>query len=841
MMPKRTPFARCLSLAEASCLAAAVLLSSAEARAQRIEPRLSDGVVTPSHSVAATDDATAIFVNPSNIAFGPGPEARFTIIHTGDDAPLALRGYALDFALPVWILGTGLRIDWMNPPSSAPPPLSMSGVAQRYAWIRWGNAVRLGDFASIGTTLAWSTATTTELDGFFSATSSLTLRPNRFATAAVVARDWNKPRNDSGRELDRSVDLGASFRPLSGHKQLEIGLEGSYRAGPGKWVPSANLGVGLPYLGRLRLGAQALDIGRGQYLASALLDLNIGNMQITGGPLFGSALTTDDTGFVLGAAVRTFQETREVPMPARVARLRFEATPDEREHVRLLRTLWHMAEDREIAGVLLELRTQPAPSLAHAEEIVDALRLLKRRGKKVLCHLEDAGGRELYACSEADRIAVNPAGGVRFAGIASRWFYIGGLLDKIGVRADFVRIGSHKLAPELLTHGPSDVGRVDHRELLSQTEDAFIEQLSRGRKMTHAKARQAVARGPFIATEARDARLVDDLVYDDEIERFVEEAMGRPVAVVDYERSETAPDYWREPSKIAIVYLWGDMIDGMSRKIPIIGMRLAGSYTITKALKQAREDSSIQAVVFRVETPGGSSLASDLILRELTLTAKKKPVVVSMGAKAASGGYYASVAGGEIFANRTTMTGSIGIFYGKVDVSGLLDKLGVRTVGLETAPRADAESLFRPFTDDERTELGKKVKQFYDLFVGRVAEGRSMSAAEVHAVAQGKVWTGKQALEHRLVDHIGGLRQALARARRLAKLPADAPIVELPDETPTLFERALEYAGVPTLGAEAGAQWMPPPMLETARALAPFVVLESHKPLALMEWAIPEP
>ncbi len=283
------------------------------------------------------------------------------------------------------------------------------------------------------------------------------------------------------------------------------------------------------------------------------------------------------------------------------------------------------------------------------------------------------------------------------------------------------------------------------------------------------------------------------------------------------------------------------MVDGKSQRIPIIGARLAGSRTVAGALKQAREDPSVRAVVLRVETGGGSSLAADVILREATLTAKAKPLIVSMGSRAASGGYYASVAGQEIFANRATVTGSIGIFYGKVDVLGLLDKLGVKTVGYRTAARADAESLFRPFSEDERRELGVKVKQFYDLFIGRVAQGRKMKPADVHAIAQGRIWTGDQAQQRGLVDQIGGLRQALIRARALGGLPSDAPIVELPREPASLLEMALDLVGLSRSSANAATAWVPPPVMVLARALVPLTIYESYKPLARMELLISEP
>jgi len=248
----------------------------------------------------------------------------------------------------------------------------------------------------------------------------------------------------------------------------------------------------------------------------------------------------------------------------------------------------------------------------------------------------------------------------------------------------------------------------------------------------------------------------------------------------------------------------------------------------------------VKAVVFRVETGGGSSLAADVIWREAALTARVKPLVVSMGSRAASGGYYAAVAGREVFANRSTVTGSIGIFYGKVDASGLLDRIGVSLATSRTAPRADAESLFRPFTDDEHEVLAGKVKQFYDLFIGRVSEGRRMTPEAVHAVAQGRVWTGRQAAERGLVDRVGGYRAALERARVLGGLPDDAPIFELPEVPKTLFDRALALVGAPKLEA-SDATFLPPPVLDTARALLPLTYLSFERPMARLEWLFVEP
>jgi protease-4 len=224
-------------------------------------------------------------------------------------------------------------------------------------------------------------------------------------------------------------------------------------------------------------------------------------------------------------------------------------------------------------------------------------------------------------------------------------------------------------------------------------------------------------------------------------------------------------------------------------------------------------------------------MAADVIWRQVQLTARVKPVVVSMGTSAASGGYYIASPATRIFANPLSITGSIGIFYGKADISELLRKIGVTVEVYKTAPRADAESIFRPFTDDERRELEKKVAQFYDMFLTRVADGRKLSKQAVDAVGQGRVWTGEQALEKKLVDELGGLRQALAEARRLAGMPEETPIVELPPSETTLLGRILGIEGV-TSKSELP---LPPQLFELARALAPFAIYPDDRPLALME------
>jgi protease-4 len=777
-------------------------------------------VPAPGRPIASGDDASSIAYNPANLAFMPGAELRWTMFRQGS---LTGSGHAFDLGLPFWSLATGLRLDLIQ---------TGSAFNVTSPWLRWDVASRLGDTLAFGTTFAWSFSGRFQTKDTFSVTSALTWRPATWLSAAVVARDWSITDN-------RSYDLGVALRPAMGRRGLEIGLETSIRERDGSLVPRATVGVDVPYVGRLRGEVRVIDAtNKPEIEAMAGLDVNWGALQAGGGGIFGSALGNASAGYWATAALRGWRDPG-LPSTKRVVRLRIEETPGVRGHVHLLQRLWKMARDPEVAGVVLELRADPASSLAHAEEVGDAIRAIRAQGKKVLCHLEDAGGRSLFVCSQADRIAMNPAGGLRFAGLSSSYMYYGGLLQKLGVKADFVRVAEHKLAAEQFTntHG-SAVAEQDHRALLEAIERIYLHDVGGGRGIPAAELKKRIAKGPFLAAEARDAGLIDTLAYEDEIDRVVEEMMGTHVRVVRDNGFPTAPTWWGAPAKVAVVYLSGDMVDGESQNIPLVGIKLAGSYTIAGALRRAREDSTVKAVVFRIETGGGSSLAADVILREAILTAKAKPFIVSMGTSAASGGYYSAVAGQPIFANRGTITGSIGIFYGKVDITGLLGKLGVGVDTLRTAPRADAESIYRPYTDDEKRELGVKVKQFYDLFIARVAEGRHMKPEDIDAIARGRVWLGAEAMPLHLVDRIGGLREALLEARQRANLPEDAPLVEFPEDEESLLGQLAKLAGITAAGglpAGAASFVIPPVLMDMARALSPFLIFDGTKPLARLE------
>ncbi|NLE86858.1 MAG: signal peptide peptidase SppA [Myxococcales bacterium] len=801
----------------------------------------------PGRSVAGNGDSTAIVENPANLAFLPGAELRWSGFFLDDRALVPSQGHAfgLAFPLPFLPMATGIRYDFVNPTEAVSQHLFQRQA--NYHWLTW--ALALGsETASIGLSFQRSYSSSGALHGFRSWSASASARPSDYFGFAVVARNINGPHSDWGARIGPSYDLAGVIRP-TGTDVLELGVESRFiDEEGGYWVPRGVLDVAIPQFGRLR-GDFAMsdpweDVRQRAWVASASLVL-IGNpfdgsVELSGGTRFGNGLGSQAKGVPqhnihTEIAFRSFRENWGTDARRMAVRVRMEDTPGARQHVALLRRLWSLADDEpSVRAVVLELRASPASSFAHVQELQDALYYLRQQDKLVLCHLEDASGAALYLCSAADRILINPAGGVRFAGLASRYFYFRDLLDKLGIRADFVRIGAHKSAPEqFVRRGSTDTARQDKKELLSEIEREMTYSIATGRDLSPAELRAAIAKGPFVSAEAKRAGLVDGYAFDDNLEFEVSRLAEEELMLVDDHRTPRREKRFGPQRHVALVYVDGDMVDGRSQSFPFVGVRTVGSYTIADSLRQARENPQIGAVVLRVETGGGSAMAADVIWREVQLTAARKPVVVSMGRAAASGGYYISAPATYVFANPLSITGSIGIFYGKVDVAELFRKIGVDAEVYKTAPRADAESLFRPYTAEEKAELKRKVQQFYGLFLHRVAEGRGMSKQEVDAVARGRVWTGRQAWERKLVDELGGLRQALAYARAAAGMGADTPIIELPVPQTSLVGRLLGVEGVQqNLDAQV---LLPGELRDMLAALAPFAMYDGNQPLALAE------
>jgi protease-4 len=450
--------------------------------------------------------------------------------------------------------------------------------------------------------------------------------------------------------------------------------------------------------------------------------------------------------------------------------------------------------DTRVSSVLLKPTGFESPYWAKVQEIRDAIIDFKTSGKPVYAYLEYGGDREYYLATAADRVFLMPSSPLDLKGLATYEVFLRGTLDKIGAYPDMHHIGDYKTAPNQLTE--KGYTRA-HKEMDEALNRDLYEQLVRGiadgRKKNEADVRRLVDEGPFLPEDALRAGLVDDVEYEDQVEdklralRDGEKSAGAPASSSDRLRKIDGENYARVSAssfglnrgpRIGVIYASGTINAGRSGFDPIYGA-VVGSDSLIESIRQARRDSSLRAIVLRIDSPGGSAAASDAIWRELMIARNERadrPIVASMGDLAASGGYYIAMPAQVIVAQPSTLTGSIGIFGGKVVTGGVYEKLGANIETTSIGRHAEIDSPVRPFNPEELRKLQEQLQAFYDQFVEKVAASRHTSPEKIDQVAQGRVWTGRQAKQNGLVDVLGGLDAAIAIAKQRAKLAADSQV-----------------------------------------------------------------
>jgi protease-4 len=456
----------------------------------------------------------------------------------------------------------------------------------------------------------------------------------------------------------------------------------------------------------------------------------------------------------------------------------------------LVESLERAADDPRVSAAVLRVSILPDSGWATVQELRDAVGRFRRSGKPAYAHLEFCGNKEYYLASGCDKIYAIPSALIELTGLRSEVSFFKGTLDKVGIQAQFEGVGKYKNAPNQFTEtGFTEPHREQMDALLDSLYGQFVSAIAQGRRRTSEEVRAVIDAGPYDGPSALRAGLVDELVYQDQLDARLKGASrltpGR------YVKGSRGFGFDGRP-KIALVYVVGDIIPGRSQGSPL-GGGFAGSDTVAEALKDAREDGAIRAIVLRVDSPGGSGTASEVIWREVALARQKKPVVVSMGDVAASGGYYVAMGSDAIVAEPGTITGSIGVFGGKFSLHGLYDKIGISKEILLRGRRADVFSTYRPWSDDERARMRELMETFYKDFVTKVAQGRHRSYEDIDAIAQGRVWTGAEAQGHGLVDRLGGFAVALDIAKEKAKIGKgeEVRLVILP-ERKSLIEQLLE-------------------------------------------------
>jgi len=520
---------------------------------------------------------------------------------------------------------------------------------------------------------------------------------------------------------------------------------------------------------------------------------------------------------------------------------------------RIVERLDKAAKDARVKGVLLSIES-PSLGRARADELRAAISRVRKAGKPVAAHLVGGEPTHYLLAAACDTITMPPAATLEITGVRAEVTFYKAMLDKLGVNAEILQVGEFKGAGEPLTRtSMSPQLRQQYESFVGDLYDQLVERIAADRNLTVERVRELVDTGVFTPESAHDAKLIDSVGYEDEVASLL---AGRikvdsPKILRDYAEKKIDSDFsgigglvklvemlsgqkqetaTGDGRRIAIVHLTGEIKEGKGSD-DLLGGGSAGADTVIEAIRDAAKDEQVAAIVLRIDSPGGSALASDLIWREAERTTK--PVVASLSDTAASGGYYVAVGADRIVAAPGTLTGSIGVVGGKIAVGGALERFGVHTDVVSKGRNAGWLSMQTPFTADERAAFLATMKDVYRLFTSKVASGRKLDMEKVATLAEGRVFTGRMAKEAGLVDRLGTLEDAVDEARKLAGIDEDQPIerVLLP-EPRGLFDDLFGMVGA---GAHPVARLLSLPGLEAflpqAEALSLFA---TGRPLVLM-------
>jgi len=832
------------------------------------------GVFVPGGARAGDADPTAVELSPGQLSLQSGGQAVLVGNLWRRGAAMPGRGVGLFVGAPVWG-GGGVGFALQGIGSSRPSGSGGTDISGHTKLVL-GYGIG-GRTFGIGATWAhlFDGGAIGGLDTF---DAGISFRPMSGLAAALVLEDFARPRVPGAAGAGLVAPAGfddrlprrwageLALRPM-GIDRLEIAA-GALHLGDDPWSKvsprfrlAARVGAAWHLLVELELDPRRADpaptpgtVSSGtdwRATLGATLDLDHGSLGLAARRSF----TPQAAGGENWGASGVWRVSAETNSPSasipRAVRISLEGVQGDREFLMLALRLRQLARDSSIAAVFLKIESLEL-GLGRVEELRDAIAELRGRGKKVVAYLTNASMREMYLASACDRVVMHPAGGMTFAGLSQVVTFYKGAMDRLGVSVDLVRIAELKgaMEPYVMT-GQSEPVRQNRNQLL---DDVFARILSgvaagRGRELgstvrpaagAGAAASpppswldQLIAVGSFSPAEALRAGLVDAVRDQSDAEQALRDLVGRrAIEIRDLDLASVRAPRWSR-RRVAVILIDGTITEGASRHLPFDLGSVAGADTLVEALEECRRDPVIGAVVLRVNTPGGSAFSSDVIARAvLRVRAAGKPVVVSMGDVAASGGYYVSAPADVIFAEPSTTTGSIGIFGFKVDAARLLSMLSINVEVLRRGPHADQEGPYRPWTPEERQIAERKIRYLYDLFVATVASGRKsrgMTPERVDHIGRGHVWTGAQAQGLGLVDELGGVLAAIDRAAALGGVPvafSESPeLVLLPRSTKSILQAVVGLAGADTdaSGAEPSPTRLTPPLRAALRLAAPYL------------------
>jgi protease-4 len=747
-----------------------------------------DRPVLPAFSLAGEDGAGSHWRNPANLGLDPDPGMMFVFNEqiAGADGQAGTLGTDLGMAFNGGPLGGGIAY-------------RMHGDGQSWWTLSSGLGIALEDNLAFGARAAWQLPGA-GFDNRVLWDLGATLRPTHWLGLAAVVQNLGDPEPALG--LHRRYGPGIVFRPVG--DRLLLGIDALWEdrpEGPER-VVGANLRAEVVRGLMLRASADETgEIGAGLELVfgraggGAFLRTPLG----VAGPTVASGYvaTTDRERRLFTGAPRAASFTLDQGYAYQPTGGLFRARPGE-SYLHLLERLQTAADDPGLRGIVLELDRTPF-SFAQLQELRAVLEGAKAEGKTVVVYMHRATSNGAYLlASVADHVLMHPAAELDIVGLSAELMYFAGALDLLGVEATFARRAEYKSGPEPLTRtGSSPPAQEQLDALLDDLSEAWLTDVGAARGRDVADMRALVDEAPYTAARAEELNLVDGTLYPDELEEKLEELLDPRVEIDDKYHARYQTHGWKARRELAVIYVTGTIVMGNSSAPGFFGGGFtAGSDTVVRQLDAARKDPAVKAIVLRVDSPGGSSFASEEIWRAVDRVQRRgKPVVVSMGGTAASGGYYVAAGADAIYAEPTTVTGSIGVYAGPVlDASELLDRIGVNSEIYARGRNAAMFSVSKPMDEHEFAALDRMVDATYATFKERVADGRGLTADEVEEVARGRVWSGTDALDVGLVDALGGFHDAVARARSEAGIPDGAPV------------RLVTYSDRPGPGGEAIAR-----------------------------------
>ncbi|MGV3524160.1 MAG: signal peptide peptidase SppA [Candidatus Sericytochromatia bacterium] len=772
----------------ALALALSLLSVSLPAPAEEATRLFTDLNAVPLPAVSLLDDSTALPLNP-----GAAGARDFFELYVSKSIDPTARGHAAAFlGLP------NLSLGFQQFQAGILGDLRKLSAAYTYP---------VSDIFSVGVGYHLTQQVNVANSNIHSFDLGMLIRPARFLSFGLAARNLNNP-VVGDKVIRRAYAAGVGVRPFG--ERLTLTADAQWDEGDDVKEISALFGLETePIDGLLLRGSVDL---KGQFMLGAGMQfemLSAGYYHSFNGTRNVDGLHLQVTNAIFENAVRQIGNqfayvdmTRGVTVDNGQPAPLFLSQGQPPTYWQILDQLKLVQEMPRYKGAVIDVGPLGL-GLGMIEEIRTAIQELRASGKQVVVYLNDGGMGEYYLATAADQVVLHPLGGLHLNGFAFVLPYYRALLDLVGVGVDFIKVGAYKTGMESYTQTEASPATVEQYKALQDDEyQRFAQALQTRRQIKPEVFARVMDKTLFTAAESKEMGLVDRVAYRDELSQIAAEMIHQPtVTVEDIGRLRMHDESWEPRDKIAVVYVSGGITEGASGGDFLFGETVAGSQTIVEQIYQARQDPQIKALVLRVNSPGGSALGSDEIYRALMRYKEttQNPVIVSMGDVAASGGYWVALAGDKILANPSTVTGSIGIYAGKVSFSKLYEKLGVNHTVIKSNEKADQNSTHRAYSDDERQLVQNNLRDFYRIFIERVSQSRKLDIQKVEEVAQGRVYTGAQALEIKLVDQLGNLPEAIRVARDMADIRSDkVEVVHLPGYTPGLAT----LAGAQTLARE---------------------------------------